>query len=755
MAASIGVPAVSASSPKSGKYIVVLKKGVDPDKKAAEHGHKYGVVKHFSYRHAIDGYAGTIPESRVDDVRRDPDVRSVTRDFPVHAASQTTPTGVDRIRAPATLDKGAGVQVAVLDTGIKLSHPDLASNILGGKNCSTGSSYDDTSNIGHGTHVAGIIAAEDNTIGVVGVAPQAKLWAVRVLNNAGSGDESTLVCGLDWVDTKAPANGGSITVANMSIEAGGGDSSNCGNPTQSHPISDPLHQAICAVYDDGVTVVVAAGNDTAGLESTVPAAYNEVIAVTALSDSDGLPCGLGPDTSFGNADDTFANFSNYAALADDEPHTLAAPGDDIVSTFNNLSYPDYGYAMMSGTSMASPHVAGAAALYIAEHPGATPAQVLVGLKAAGEPTNTNVDGECTSGFSHDSGVHHGEPLVQITPSVFVVRPQTSAAAPVVVHFEEHVSGLTDTNLILTLQSSGATLPASVSYDDSTQDATITPDAPLLPGEYYAITVSPPSDPNPPQDTNNQPVPTSIVGFRGSQLEQETGYWAQPYYWRTVSTTHAYGSRYIEDKTSGAWASFTFTGTSVSWYTLRDPYQGKARVEIDGVVKGTYDNYRSSAQYRYKRSWGLSSGTHTIRVVALGTKRTTAKDAYATIDAFGVGSTLYSNPTLNVSWRAAISSLASGSRVFQDRSSGANVYFHFHGTGIDWRTFWGPDQGIAKVYIDGSYKGQFDGYASSTRARTWSFIHLANAAHAFRIVVAGTKRSSSSNTYVTIDYFHVI
>ena len=746
VAATIGVPSVGASPQNAGKYIVVLKRGVDPDKKAAEHGRRYGVVKHFSYWHAINGYAGTIPDSKVADIRRDPDVRSVTRDFPMHAAAQTTPTGVARIRAPETLDKGAGVNVAVLDTGIDTSHPDLAPIGTHGKNCSTGSSYNDTSSIGHGTHVAGIIGALDNGVGVVGVAPAVTLWAVRVLNNAGSGDESTLVCGLDFVDSKAPANGGSITVANMSIEASGSDNPDCGNGA----FPDPLHQAICAVYDDGVTVVVAAGNDGAGLEGTIPAAYNQVIAVTALSDSDGLPCGLGPDTSFNNSDDTFANFSNYAALADDQPHTIAAPGDDILSTFN-----DGGYATMSGTSMASPHVAGAAALYIAEHPGSTPAQVLAGLKAAGEPPDLNVNGECTSGVSHsNSNVHHPEPLVQITPSTFVVQPQTSATAPVIVHFEEHVSGLDDTNLILTLQSSGATLPATVGYDDTTQDATITPDAPLLPGEYYAVTVSPDGS-TPPTDSNNVPIPKSTVGFRGSLLEQETSVWAQPYYWRTVSMSSAYGSRYVEDKTAGAWATFTFTGTSISWYTLQDAYQGKARVEIDGVVKGTYDNYRSSAQYRYKRSWGLSSGTHTIRIVALGTKSAAAKDAYATIDAFGVGSTLYSNPDLTVSWRALVSTIASGGRVYQDRSAGANVYFHFRGTGIDWRTFWGPDQGIAKVYIDGSYKGQFDGYASSTRARTWSFTHLSNAAHTFRIVVAGTKRSSSSNTYVTIDYFHVI
>ena len=189
--------------------------------------------------------------------------------------------------------------------------------------------------------------------------------------------------------------------------------------------------------------------------------------------------------------------------------------------------------------------------------------------------------------------------------------------------------------------------------------------------------------------------------------------------------------------------------------MRGPDQGQARVEVDGVVKGTYDSYRSTAQYRVKHSWGLSSGTHTIRVVVLGKKSTASSNYYASVDAFGVGSTLYSNPTLTTSWRAQIMSIASGNRLVQDSSGGANVYFHFRGTGIDWRTLLGPDQGRAKVYIDGSYKGLFDNFGATTRAYTRAFRGLSDAVHAFRVVVAGTKRTSSTNTTVSVDYWRVV
>ncbi|MBI2612876.1 S8 family serine peptidase [Candidatus Kaiserbacteria bacterium] len=285
----------------------------------------------------------------------------------VKASLQTLPTGINRIDAEFLSNKGAGVNVAVIDTGIQLSHPDLKTNIVGGKNCSTGSSYNDGN--GHGTHVAGTIAALDNGVGVVGVAPSAKLWAVRVLNNAGSGSWSSVICGIDFVTSKAPKNGGPITVANLSLGGGGVSDNNCGNSN-----NDALHKAICRARDAGVTIVVAAGNSGANAAGFVPAAYDDaVITVSALADSNGLSGGGGAATAYG-ADDTFASFSNWGTPVD-----IGAPGVSIYSTWLKS-----GYKSISGTSMASPHAAGAAALYIANNPGALWSDVRDALVAAGE-----------------------------------------------------------------------------------------------------------------------------------------------------------------------------------------------------------------------------------------------------------------------------------------------------------------------------------------------------------------------------------
>jgi subtilisin family serine protease len=220
--------------------------------------------------------------------------------------------------------------------------------------------------------VAGTSAAVNNTEGVVGIAPEAKLWAVRVLDNRGSGSWSSVICGIDFVTSKAPANGGPITVANMSLGGTGSDDGNCGLTN-----NDALHQAICRSVAAGVTYVVAAGNETDNAAKHVPAAYDEVITVSALSDSDGKSGGTGgaPSCRTSEKDDYFASFSNFGADVD-----IAAPGVCVLSTWKGG-----GYNTISGTSMASPHVAGVAALYIATHPGATPAQVRDALIAAQEP----------------------------------------------------------------------------------------------------------------------------------------------------------------------------------------------------------------------------------------------------------------------------------------------------------------------------------------------------------------------------------
>ena len=403
VALPLGVVAEAAppSDVVPDQYIVVFHDNVPNSRAAAQDvARRHGLSLLHIYEHALKGFAAKIPGAALSALARDPRVQFISEDRVVVAFQQTLPTGVNRINGENKANTGVGVNVAVIDTGIDLTHPDLQANIVGGKNCSTGRSFNDGN--GHGTHVAGIIAALNNDIGVVGVAPDAKLWAARVLNNAGSGSWSSVICGVDFVDSKSPAKGGPITVANMSLGGSGADDGNCGNTN-----ADALHKAICRVVLDGVTVVVAAGNSAADLSGFVPAAYNEVIAVTALADSDGASCGVGALTSYG-ADDTFASFSNFATGADLN-HVIAGPGVSIFSTYKGGSY-----ATLSGTSMASPHVAGAAALYLATHPGYSPAAVLQALVALGEPPNVNFSAECAGGAASHTDVSgtHPEPVVR-------------------------------------------------------------------------------------------------------------------------------------------------------------------------------------------------------------------------------------------------------------------------------------------------------------------------------------------------------
>jgi subtilisin family serine protease len=223
--------------------------------------------------------------------------------------------------------------------------------------------------------VAGTVGAKDNTSGVVGVAPGVRLWAVKILDDTGFGYLSWYVCGLDWIASQrdpADPTRPLIEAVNMSVAKWGADDGNCGVTNK-----DVLHQAICRVTRAGVTVVAAAANDAGSAASRVPAAYNEVITVSALADTDGKAGGLGGARchSWGgyDVDDTFADFSNYGADVD-----IIAPGKCIWST---LPGNRYGYS--SGTSMAAPAVTGAAALFLASRKWPRPGEVKGALQALG------------------------------------------------------------------------------------------------------------------------------------------------------------------------------------------------------------------------------------------------------------------------------------------------------------------------------------------------------------------------------------
>jgi subtilisin len=295
---------------------------------------------------------------------------------------QIVPTGISRVGRPALpgarlAGQGdqADIDIAIVDTGVS-KHPDL--NVVGGVDC-TGSriGWDDAE--GHGTHVAGTAAAKDNGFGVVGVAPGARIWSVKVLNAKGHGYASWLLCGIDWIAKQRSGGKPLIKVANMSLVFSGvtrrADDHNCGLTNH-----DAVHQAICNASSLGTIFVVAAGNYNRNAARYRPAAYDEVITVSALSDFDGKPGGLGIHSlscpsgySPGDHDDVLAAFSDWGPDID-----IMAPGKCIWST-----YLKGGYHAMSGTSMATPHVTGAVALYLIANPGWTYGDVKRALLACG------------------------------------------------------------------------------------------------------------------------------------------------------------------------------------------------------------------------------------------------------------------------------------------------------------------------------------------------------------------------------------
>ncbi|MER5812442.1 S8 family peptidase [Streptomyces sp. NPDC002033] len=338
-----------AAGTVAGSYIVTLddsaaRSTADSGKAVAK---RYGATIDRTYSAALNGYSVHVSEAQARKLAADPAVKSVVQDrvFTVDATQPNPPSwGLDRIDQRALpLDQsytypdkaGEGVTAYIIDTGVRITHQDL------GGRASYGYDAIDNDNTaqdghGHGTHVAGTVAG--NTYGV---AKKAKIVGVRVLDNNGSGTTAQVVAGIDWVTRNAvkPA------VANMSL-GGGADSA--------------LDTAVRNSIASGITYGVAAGNESTDASSKSPARVAEAITVGATTNTDAK-----------------ASYSNYGSVLD-----IFAPGSGITSSWGTG---DTATNTISGTSMATPHVVGAAALYLAQNPGSTPAQVRDGLVAAATP----------------------------------------------------------------------------------------------------------------------------------------------------------------------------------------------------------------------------------------------------------------------------------------------------------------------------------------------------------------------------------
>jgi subtilisin family serine protease len=333
-----GLHAVGAVA---GSYIVLLDQNASQAEKR-ELATEYGGTISRTFGSAVNGFsARSLTETEAKRLAADPAVATVVQNkkFHIDATQDDPPSwGLDRIDQKDTSgdgrytypDKGGeGVTAYVIDTGVRVTHKDFAGRAAHGFDAVDNDASADDGN-GHGTHVAGTIAGTAH-----GVAKKAAIVAVRVLDDNGSGTTEQVVAGIDWVtkNHKGPS------VANMSL--GGG--------------ADPaLDAAVAKAIASGVTFAVAAGNESADAGQNSPARVPEAITVASST-----------------KDDAQSDFSNFGSVVD-----LYAPGSDITSDWNDS---DQGTRTISGTSMATPHVTGAAAVYLAGHPDATPAQVASAL----------------------------------------------------------------------------------------------------------------------------------------------------------------------------------------------------------------------------------------------------------------------------------------------------------------------------------------------------------------------------------------
>lgn len=326
-------------------YIVVFKENLvsDVELESDKINREHGGNKLFTYTQAIKGFAiSNLSDKAIEAIKRNPKVSYVEQDQEVFAIGTQTSVlswGIDRIDQTSLPlsstytypNTGAGVKAYIIDTGIKLDHKDFGGRAIKGIDVINKTFIDGN---GHGTHVSGTVGGS-----TYGVAKGITLVAVRVLNNQGSGTTSGVIAGVDWV-TKDHTNG--LAVANMSL--GGG-------------ISTTLDAAVKKAIADGVVFCVAAGNSTADASTSSPARVAEAITVAAS-----------------DRNDAFAYYSNFGTLVD-----IIAPGSAITSDWSTSTTATN---TISGTSMATPHVTGAAALYLVKNPSATPVAVQSALKTA-------------------------------------------------------------------------------------------------------------------------------------------------------------------------------------------------------------------------------------------------------------------------------------------------------------------------------------------------------------------------------------
>ena len=711
--ATLAAPAAEGAPDATGRFIVMLKNGTDTAAVVAKVHKRDGVTADRSFTRTFRGFSAKLDKKQKRELLDDPNVVAVVPDGVVHL-TQTIPTGISRVGGRVNTvaaidgsDRRVDADVAIVDTGIT-AVPDL--NVAGGYNCSTTdrTAWRDKNN--HGTHVAGTVAALDNSFGVVGVAPGARVWAVKILTDDGYGLISWYVCGLDWILAQRDPNDPSrplFEAVNMSVTKDGSDDHNCGLTS-----NDILHQAICRVVAGGITVVAAAANDSHNASRNIPASYNEVITVSALADTDGKPGGLGGNRCFSwggyDKDDTFADFSNYGADVD-----IMAPGKCILSTI-----PGPGYAYMSGTSMAAPTVTGAVALYKSSRPNATPAEVREALRYLGNLNwKTSTDPDSTHEPLLDVSRIGSLGTFALSPgsaTVATVEAGTTGTVPITIArsstFFERV------NLAVTSLPSGWTgdaVPSSVMGWTATA-AGISLTVPKgTPVGTYQITVRGTNQGR----TVSTNVPVSVV------VDLPTA--------KAPSLTFIPGTRMGADMPVRiSWPAATDPSSAIAGYEFAFSQSGgawSAAISRGPAELDTTLNLRFATTYRFRVRAVDAGGNWSPWVLGGNPWLTPVDDRKASIARSG-------------SWTGITRTSAYASTLLGSTQNGASLSFTFTGHAI---ALVGPRSlahGRARIYVDGAYVTTLNMHTRTSTSRLVAFTRAfpGGGQHRIKVVVIGTR-----------------
>ena len=705
---------------------------------------------------------------------------SAAYNWTVDATSPAAPT----ITGPASLTNQASSSVSFADTDSDVTHYTCSLDNQAETACPT--SY----TVGDGAH--SLVAYAWDAAGNKSAASATFHWTVDLTKPAApaitgpSGLVNQAKSNVSFADT-------SVDVASYTCSLDGAAETAC---PSSYTVADGSHSLVAFAVDAAGNKSVASAADTWTVDTVAPAApsitgpaalVNQAKSNVSFADTSGDVAGYTCSLDGGAATACPSSFT-----VADGAHSLVAFATDAAG--NKSAGSAAFHWTVDTTAPAAPAVSGAATTtntqpsFSINESDATAALTCSIDAAAGT--------SCADGWSPAAalavGTHHlvvtatdaAGNATSSTPFAFTVVPlvtdpsgPTDTTPPTVTTvaatktltgttsavFSETVHGPVaagDVALVLTGTSTvvptavkclnGATVVACSTGSFTSMQLVAT--SPLTAGQHYSVRFNAGAV----KDAAGNALVAKSVDFRASRNEQENSVAAKAA-WTKVSSKSAYGRSFVRANLSGSSATFTFTGTTLTWWTTTGKNQGKATVYIDGKKKATVNNYATATHFKVARKYGkLSNKRHTVRIVVNGVKGAKAgTGTFISVDAFTVGKKRTNTPALRMTLHSVSSKHFSGGHATSDKLKGETITFTFRGTAIAFYTEKARNQGKVAVYVDGVKKATFDNYSAKTAYGVKRAItKLSDKVHTLKLVVLGTHHKGGTGTWVTVDRFLV-